>query len=311
MNEVSMIESLQNNVSRAHENPETIYIRIAGITVALACDDPALELRVEETTEKFVVEEAVPDIRVRASLGEISAETGGEKVFDSGALWKLYREGENYLFRFTSPYYGSLPYKEASFNLDFTEGKVRLHRPFFDSARPIYPMEYPLDELLMLNQLAMGKGVEVHSSGIIDSSGKGFLFVGQSGAGKTTMTRLWQKHEGVQILSDDRIILRKVDNNIWMYGTPWHGEAEISCAAQARLSHIFFLRHGQKNVLVSQKRAESAVRLFACGFPPFYSPSGLDFTLSFYDELTGSVPCSELIFLPDDEVISFISQHTA
>jgi hypothetical protein len=268
-----------------------------------------MQLRVEETTEKFVVNEAIPDVRVHASLGEVSEETGGEKLFDSGALWKLYREGGGYLFRFSSPYYGSLPYKEASFDRDFSAGEVRLHRPFFDPAGPVYPMEYPLDELLMLNQLAMGRGVEVHSSGVIDSSGSGFLFVGQSGAGKTTMTRLWQKREGVKILSDDRIILRKMNGSIWMYGTPWHGEAEISCAAQAPLSHIFFLRHGQRNELAAKKRAESAARLFACGFPPFYSPPGLDFTLSFYDEMTESVPCSELTFLPDDGVIDFIKRQ--
>jgi hypothetical protein len=156
----------------------------------------------------------------------------------------------------------------------------------------------------------MGKGVEVHSSGIIDSSGKGFLFVGHSGAGKTTMTRLWQKREGIRIPSDDRIILRKVNNDIWMYGTPWHGEAETSSAAEAPLSHIFFLRHGRKNELMSQRRTEAAVRLFACGFPTFYSPSGLDFTLSFYDEVTKAVPCSELGFVPDESVIEFVRDHT-
>lgn len=304
-----MAERMQNNSSRTHENAGAILMSIAGITVALTSDDPEVRLRVEDATEKFVVEDAIPDVVVRASLGEISEEVAGEKLFDSGALWQLYREDGHYLFRFISPYYGPLPYKEASFNPAFSEGEVRLHRPFFDAANPLYPMEYPLDELLMLSHLAMGKGVEVHSSGIIDSSGEGFLFVGQSGAGKTTMTRLWQKHEGVQVLSDDRIILRKVGDSVWMYGTPWHGEAEISCAAQAPLSHIFFLRHGRKNELASKKRAEAAVRLFACGFPPFYSPSGIDFTLRFYDELTESVPCSELTFLPDDAVIEFIRRR--
>jgi hypothetical protein len=303
-----MNDPFENNDSRSHDGPETIHIRIADITIALTCDDPEMQLRVEETTERFVIKEASPDIRVRAMIGDISEEAAGKKIFDSGALWKLYHDNGNYLFRFNSPYYGSHPYKEASFNTDFTEGEVRLHHTFFNSDGPVYPMEYPLDELLMLNQLGMGKGVEVHSSGIIDSSGKGFLFVGQSGAGKTTMTRLWQKREGAKILSDDRIILRKVDDTIWMYGTPWHGEAEISCAAQAPLSHIFFLRHGQKNELATQRRTQGAVRLFACGFPPFYSPSGLDFTLSFYDELTERVACSELTFIPDDEVVEFIRQ---
>jgi hypothetical protein len=298
-----MTERLQNN-------PELICIKIAGITVALSCCDPDVRLGVEETTRKFVVDEANPDVQVRASLSDMEREICGEKLFDSGALWKLYRDDGKYLFRFSSPYYGELPYKEASFNPNFTEGEIRLRRAFFDSSRAIYPMEYPLDELLMLSQLAMGKGVEVHSSGVIDSSGKGFLFVGHSGAGKTTMTRLWQRREGVKILSDDRVILRKVNNGIWMYGTPWHGEAEISCAAQAPLSHVFFLRHGKKNELASQRRMEAAARLFACGFPPFYSPSGLEFTLSFYDEVTKAIPCSELSFVPCENVIEFIRERT-
>jgi hypothetical protein len=304
-----MTERIQDNASCSHADTESICVKIAGITVALTCDGPEMRLGVEEITRQFLVDEADPDVRVRASLSDIEGETCGEKLFDSGALWKLYRDGGKYLFRFSSPYYGARPYKEASFNPDFTEGEVRLHRPFFNSDSPVYPMEYPLDELLLLSHLAMGKGVEAHSSGVIDSSGKGFLFVGQSGAGKTTMTRLWQKRDGIKVLSDDRIILRKVNDRIWMYGTPWHGEAEISCAGEAPLSHIFFLRHGQRNELVTQRRAEAAVRLFACGFPPFYSASGLDFTLSFYDEVTRRVPCSELLFLPGDEIIEFIRRQ--
>ena len=305
-----MTEPFHNDASCFRFDAESICIRIAGITIDLFSGSPEMRLCVESSTRKFAVHAIDPDVRVRASLDTIKKTHAEEKIFDSGALWKLYRDDENHLFRFSSPYYGGLPYKEASFNRDFTEGEIRLRRAFFKSDRVVYPLEYPLDELLMLSQLAQGKGVEVHASGVIDSTGKGYLFVGHSGAGKTTLTRLWQKREGAKVLSDDRIILRKVNDCIWMYGTPWHGEAEISCAGEARLSHIFFLRHGRKNELVFQKRAGAAARLFACGFPPFYSPSGIDFTLSFYDEVTKKIPCSELRFFPDDRVIDFIRRQT-
>ena len=35
------------------------------------------------------------------------------------------------------------------------------------------------------------------------------LFVGHSGAGKSTTTRLWTAREDVEVLSDDRIIVRR------------------------------------------------------------------------------------------------------
>jgi hypothetical protein len=33
------------------------------------------------------------------------------------------------------------------------------------------------------------------------------------------MARLWKDVPGVTVLSDDRIILRKMDGRIWMFGT--------------------------------------------------------------------------------------------
>ena len=95
-----------------------------------------------------------------------------------------------------------------------------LNRDCIDDAAA-YPLEYPLDELLIINLLAQGRGVEVHAAGVIDPEGCGHLFLGQSGGGKTTISRLWQGVERAEILSDeDRIILRKEAGRIWMYGTP-------------------------------------------------------------------------------------------
>jgi hypothetical protein len=76
------------------------------------------------------------------------------------------------------------------------------------------------------------------------------------------------------------------------------------------LTQIYFLRHGQKNEIVSQRAAEAVGRLFAHSFPPFYSRAGLDFTLSFFEEVVTTVPCDELRFLPDQRVIEFIRQQT-
>src|SRR5205823_7896354 len=111
---------------------------------------------------------------------------------------------------------------------------------------PPQPLDYPLDELLMISLLARGRGVEVHGCGVIDTNGVAYLFPGHSGAGKSTIARLW-RDQGATILSDDRLILRLRDGRVWMYGTPWHGEEQFATAASAALSRIYFLQHAPFN----------------------------------------------------------------
>lgn len=292
-------------INSAHSS--AFYIRIAGITVAFVSDTPGLTLGVDETMRRFVVDETAPDVRVRAAWGDLDDDKGGKKLFDSGSVWQLYAENGSYRFRFTSSACGSLPYKVASFNRDFTVGEVYLHRPYFSSRCPVYPLEYPLDELLMTNLLARGRGVEVHACGVEDEHGRGYLFLGQSGAGKSTMARIWQKTGTANILSDDRIILRVESNGLWMYGTPWHGEAALASPSHAPVTGLFFLRHGQRNECVPLKPTEAVARLFVCSFPPFYSQEALDFTLRCLERVVTSVPCFDLAFLPDERVVEFIS----
>ena len=70
----------------------------------------------------------------------------------------------------------------------------------------------------------------------------------------------------MRVLSDERIILREEDGEIWMYGTPWHGDGHIAEPGRARLDRVFFLRHGPRNALTavpsaSDRRAPLRLRL--------------------------------------------------
>ena len=60
-----------------------------------------------------------------------------------------------------------------------------------------------------MHRLTQEKAIELHGCGIVGPGGASNLFVGHSGAGKSTTTRLWTAHEGVEVLSDDRIIVRR------------------------------------------------------------------------------------------------------
>ncbi len=201
-------------VSLSSPHP-SVFMKIADLTIALTSEDPALILPNEGAMRQFLVSDATPDVRVRAAWGELGV-VSGEKLFDSGGLWQLYAAKDSRRFHFTTEILGPIPYKMASFDPEFTTGEILLHRPYFPNGQTVYPLEYPLDELLILHLLAKGHGVEMHACGVVDPAGQGYLFAGQSGAGKTTIARLWQKVGGMTVLSDDRIILRNQEGRLWM-----------------------------------------------------------------------------------------------
>jgi hypothetical protein len=184
-----------------------------------------------------------------------------------------------------------------------------LNREALAAYRPISPLEYPTDELLITNYLAHhGLGVEVHGCGLVDSETGGHLLLGHSGAGKSTTTQLWQSLRNPEILSDDRIILRLHHGELWMYGTPWHGEGRFASPGKSKISKILILQHGENNEILPLTRSHAAGELFARCFPPFHSPAGLQGVIEFLDRVVNTVPCYEFRFVPDARAVDAVME---
>lgn len=76
--------------------------------------------------------------------------------------------------------------------------------------------------------ILLHQAVSVHASAVAVHSGQdvhSFLFMGKSGAGKSTHSSLWLKHvEGSFLLNDDNPVLRIEEQKVMAYGTPWSGK---------------------------------------------------------------------------------------
>lgn len=80
----------------------------------------------------------------------------------------------------------------------------------------------------------------VHAS-VVDYDGKGYLFLGKSGTGKSTHSRLWTDNiVGASLLNDDNPVVRLTDGKIYVYGTPWSGKTP--CYINRRLQVGGFIR---------------------------------------------------------------------
>jgi hypothetical protein len=157
----------------------------------------------------FRTEPSAADIEVRVELVDRLSRSRRHRTFDSGAVWQLFADENGFEFDFTAPVFGDLPYKRLSVNSSFSRATLTMS-DFATSLVPLTaPLDYPLDELLIMHRLTQEDAIELHGAGIVTSDGVGNLFVGHSGAGKSTTMRLWTSREDVEVLSDDRIIVRR------------------------------------------------------------------------------------------------------
>ncbi len=279
--------------------------QVANTSFGVFADDE-LALGLDPELREFAAEIDRCDVRIDVRWADTIRTPACAPTFDSGGLWSVFESGADRDFYFSTPFLGAEPYKALRIDREFRRGQLVLRRDCFDVTREIYPLEYPLDELLMIHRLARGEGVELHAMGLVDEAGRGHLFLGHSGAGKSTSARLWQRESSALILSDDRIILRERGGRIWMHGTPWHGDAGIASPEAAPLYRAYLLEHGSRTELVSISKGRAAAEFLARCFVSHYCAEAMEFTLGFLERVARETPCCTFRFLPDKSAVEAI-----
>jgi hypothetical protein len=291
-------------------------VRVGGVSVQfLSVDSAAIALM--PPLDQFQVETDVPDIAIQVQWLRDLPMSPAHQLFDSGYTWRLFDAEPGFRFDFHAPLFGRLPYRRLLINSQFSQARLQMNEnSFAGMTRVPSPLEYPLDELLIMHRLTQEKAIELHGVGIVGPDGASNLFVGHSGAGKSTTARLWSSLHDLEILSDDRIIVREDRvcedevredaNRIFMYGTPWHGEAAFALPGRAPLQRIFVLEHGHGNVLTRLTRSEMVAELFARSFVPFHRHEYVDSALTFLERVADSVPCYRYAFEPDQRAVERI-----
>lgn len=184
----------------------------------------------------------------------------------------------------------------ANINQDFSGGTICPFAGRLGAPSP-YALNYPWDQAILMNRLLyFGAGI-VHSCGVV-IDGQGFMFAGRSGAGKTTISRLWRK-SGAILLNDDRVIVRIRDGQLIVCATPWHGEDSEMRPDIVPLRAIFHLEQSSVNRLHRLPETRALTSLLATTVAPFYSAAGMDQLLAVWATVAERVPSYILEFTPD------------
>jgi hypothetical protein len=165
------------------------------------------------------------------------------------------------------------------------------------------PNPYSVDALLRIVHsllLAPAGGLLLHASGGI-RGGRGVLFSGVSGAGKTTIARL--APADVQLLTDEISYLRKEGDGFRVYGTPFSGELGIQGEdVSAPLAAIYLIEHGAANRRERVPESEAVRRLMRNTLFFAQEQRLVAHVFSTVCELARRVPVYRLEFLPDARV---------
>jgi hypothetical protein len=292
---------------------DAFTIDVAGVTMSARAGSDDVVLKVLAPLDRFIVDTQSPDVRLTVHYAAPpEADENDQEVFDSAGVWRLYRTGTGYTYAMSSPIIdGGRPYRVALFDEALSQGDLYIRPlPYMDEKRgadgrlPIGPWEYPLDELLVVNKIADGRGVDIHGCAIA-REGVGHLFIGVSGAGKSTLAELWRPR-AVRVLSDDRVIVRRLGDEMIGYGTPWHGDAGAALPDGVPLKGLYFLNQSRANYLRPISRADAVTRLVVRCFPTFYFRTGMENTLSLLSEIAASVPAYEFGFRNDQSAIDHL-----
>ena len=144
--------------------------------------------------------------------------------------------------------------------------------------------------------------VAIHSSCIIYKN-KAILFLGESGTGKSTHTRLWREHiPGAVLLNDDSPIVRVEEEKIWAYGSPWSGKTPCYKQERYELAGCVRLSQAPYNKIKQLCVLQGYGAIHPSCPPEFAYDSMLyDHVSDFISNLLSRVPFYHLACLPDEE----------
>lgn len=144
-------------------------------------------------------------------------------------------------------------------------------------------------------------GISMHSSTVI-LDGKAFMFMGTSGTGKSTHSRLWMSvFPGCGLLNDDNPIVRMIGGTAMAYGSPWSGKTPCYRNMNAEVAGIVRLSQARQNCFRRLEDVNAFVEIYK-GCSVLRADESLHDLLC--DNLTAvvdSVIVGHLACLPDED----------
>ena len=283
----------------ANFNPMKRTYRVAGHKFAVVMPDNDMAWSEMRPYEPFVCEDA-DDLLFMVELWDAMPDTSGKKKITASCeapdmpRIELYECNGEWLMEIA-------PTLEAPVRAYLMTDKTFTKAGF----RVLGSMRFSVSTVMMLMfafATADKNTLLMHAS-VTMKDGKGYVFLGKSGTGKSTHSQLWMDNiQGCSLLNDDNPVMRVMDDGeVRIFGSPWSGKTPCYQNIDVPVGAIVNLRQAKKNVI----RRMSLVEAYAAMYVSF---SGYRFIKEMADGLhatnemvVSTVPCFALDCLPNAE----------
>ncbi len=285
-----------------------IPITIADILIEVTSPLDATQLGIEAWLGPFLGAPKKPMacVALRWEESQAAPFPRGKMIYDSGSIWRMYRAGQDFYAAITYHDGGRAARAQCVLCANAAWDDLTLTEQRTGTAwRSL--LNIGAGELLLRTKILFSDGLVFHASGI-DDNGHGIVFVGHSGAGKSTQVGLWSNVPGVIAINDDRIAVRVTATGAMCYGIPWSGHANIRRNHAAPLSALILLEQAPENEIqpLSPIAAAPLLLAYSFAFLPYWDQSLMQRALTNLDAILARVPVYRLCCRPEPTVIPLV-----
>ena len=140
----------------------------------------------------------------------------------------------------------------------------------------------------------------VHAS-VIEHSEGGYMFLGKSGTGKSTHSRLWLSYiDDTELLNDDNPIVRLIEGETYIYGSPWSGKTPCYKNRRLPLKAIVRLSQAPYNKIERLRPLQAYASLIPSCSCMRWDRCSTDALHKTVENVISKVACWHLECLPDE-----------
>lgn len=143
----------------------------------------------------------------------------------------------------------------------------------------------------------------------IEDQGRGILFLGPSGIGKTTQAERWAEFRGASIINGDVGVVQRTERKYIAWGTPWHGSSPYCLNASVPVKALVVLKQAPENRLRELTGFEKVSEIAGSVFYPTWLEDGMELCTDTLNHLLTDLPVYRLDNRADRESVEILAKE--
>ena len=191
-------------------------------------------------------------------------------------------------------------------NEDYTEGEY-YPCPRIGGRTTLFQVNTSL--MIQYTFATAGLGTLLLHASVTRYEGRGNLFFGVSGTGKSTHSRLWHEFvPGSDLMNDDNPVIRVEDGRFLVYGSPWSGKTLCYRNVVAPVNALVRLEQYPENRIERLHSLQAYASIIAAVSTIRWNHDVMSLLIPTIERVAMNVPCYLLKCRPDEEAVQVCKQ---